>query len=234
MGQNHNANGDWALAERELRRAAWFATEDLFIGEIDYQLATTYLATSRLDRARQFLERVSANSPRYYEASISLGDMAEQSGQLSSAFHRYADAVLAQTDSTVAHKRFMATGGQLLVAGHATEVEDVCRNMLAARAESREIRLLLAVSLHLQERYSESVFESERLIEKYPDFEIARLHLAQSLEAGGRRAEAVTAYRYLLDLDNISDPVKEAARRRLSELAATPVAGRGSQTGISR
>ena len=93
----------------------------------------------------------------------------------------------------------------------------VVRVLLAADADHRDAGFLLSVSLFYQARYSESIVENQRLVERYPYFDEGLLQLAHALESSGRFEEAQTTYQALIKRTSSAE-MGQIGRNRLKAL----------------
>jgi Flp pilus assembly protein TadD len=85
--------------------------------------------------------------------------------------------------------------------GDLVTAEALCRADLQAQPDDAEGLLLLAVSLHLQQRIPEAIDAYAHLTELFPGNGVHWANYATALREGGQLTEAETAYRTAIQLD---------------------------------
>ena len=86
-------------------------------------------------------------------------------------------------------------------AGDPVAAEGLCRTDLLAQPDDEDLLALLAISLHLQRRYPETIAAYARLTELFPDKSVHWANHATALREGGFRQEAEAGYRTSIRLD---------------------------------
>jgi Flp pilus assembly protein TadD len=85
--------------------------------------------------------------------------------------------------------------------GDLVAAEGLCRTDLLVQPHDESLLLLLAVSLHLQQRIPEAIVAYARLTELFPDKGVYWANHATVLREGGFLAEAEAGYRTAIELD---------------------------------
>ena len=88
-----------------------------------------------------------------------------------------------------------------LRAGRLLDTEKICRSGLQTAPDDESLLLLLAISLHSQDRPQETLAVYQRLAALYPDRSAHWSNLGNGLRESRRHAEAEAAYRKALELE---------------------------------
>ncbi len=188
--------------------------------DLHYSLGRVLQVAARGDEARAQYQSLPLDSPHRPLADNNLGTLFEEMGKVDSALYYYRRAdelVQAQANRTRLFRQSLDRIHVLFENGEFGRAEMLCRVLLAADADHRDAGFLLSVSLFYQARYSESIVENQRLVERYPYFDEGLLQLAHALESSGRFEEAQSTYQTLLKRTSSAE-MGQIGRERLDAL----------------
>ena len=149
-------------------------------------LGQALILLGRLDEAVDQLQQAAQLEPQSESVRLKLAHALAASGKAEEA-----DAVFEQAFGLAPDRGRLAVAGEHLRAGRARECEHICRELMAKNADDVNAMRLLAKVAGEAGRWGEAGRLLARVLELAPDFDDARLDLAQVFKQQDRMEEAV-------------------------------------------
>ena len=165
---------------RELKKAGEIGESDL--ATYLAQAGASMLESGKEREAKRLLQRSLKHDAECAPAHMALGDLAEQAGDDSEAIARWRSA--ARLSTTFASKALAQLGRVTFRRGTFSEMEQIYREVLAARTDDEGATLSLAAFLRKQGRDEEATRLLEEFHDQHPQ-SLGAVVLLMSLYAGG-------------------------------------------------
>ena len=196
-----NAYGDMGrhdLAVVQLERAL---TDWPSITDLHYSLGRSLQMSGRPWEAVVHYRSVPMQSPHRTLADNMIGTLFEGAAEIDSALIYYGRAAgLREADDN--YRRLFAAElrriRQMLDRGQLYEAEAAVRELGGALSDNRDVRFMLAVTLFLQRRYTESLTVNLDLVKRHPEYDEGLLQLALVQETIGLFDDATATYGLLV------------------------------------